>query len=572
MKPEETIFADALALEPPQRVAFLTRACGADASLRQRVEDLLSGYEEGGDLLERLPVPEIDLARDDDDAEKEYAAGARIGRYRLLERIGEGGHGSVFVAEQETPVRRRVALKVIKLGMDTREVIARFEAERQALALMDHPNIARVLDAGATERGRPYFVMELVRGVPITRHCDEHKLDASERLKLFTVVCSAVQHAHQKGIIHRDLKPSNILVTLHDGVPVPKIIDFGIAKAMHGRLTDRTIYTRFEQFVGTPTYMSPEQLEMSGLDIDTRSDIYSLGVVLYELLTGYPPFESKELLRSGLEEMRRTIREIEPRRPSTRVSTLDATAGATVARQRATDPAKLRSWLRGDIDWIVMRCLEKDRRRRYETANALAMDLQHYLRDEPVTARPPSTIYTLRKFVRRHRVGVTAASAVVSVIVIGLIATTALTLRALRAERSQNELRAAAELAAKNEAAARRIAEEQQQHSAKVRWARETALPEINRLIQMDDIPAAFALARQAEGSIPEDPALLDLWLNIATDASIQTTPDGARVYAKPYQHPSADWEYIGTTPIAKVRLARAPYRYQIRKEGFETL
>ena len=572
MKPEEAIFADALALEPPMRVEFLRRTCGADASLRRRVEDLLSGYDEAGAFLDRLPVTEINLARDNDDAEKEYAAGARIGRYKLLECIGEGGHGSVFVAEQETPVRRRVALKVIKLGMDTREVIARFEAERQALALMDHPNIARVLDAGATERGRPYFVMELVRGVPITRHCDEHKLDTAERLKLFTAVCSAVQHAHQKGIIHRDLKPSNILVTLHDGVPVPKIIDFGIAKAMHGRLTDRTIYTRFEQFVGTPTYMSPEQLEMSGLDIDTRSDIYSLGVVLYELLTGKPPFESKELLRSGLEEMRRTIREKEPPRPSAYVSTLEVGAGATIARQRGTDPARLRSWLRGDVDWIVMCCLEKDRTRRYETANALAIDLQHYLNDEPVSARPPSTLYTLRKFIRRHRVGVIATASIVSVVVVGSIATIVLTLRALRAERLQVELRAAAQHAAENEAAARRTAEQQQQRSAKIRWARETALPEINRLIQTDDIPAAFALAREAEGAIPEDPALLDLWSKIATDAAIETTPDGARVYAKPYQHPSADWEYIGTTPIAKVQLARAPYRYQIRKEGFETL
>ncbi|MEO7799911.1 MAG: WD40 repeat domain-containing serine/threonine protein kinase [Opitutaceae bacterium] len=426
MKPEEVIFADALALPPPVRDAFLGHACGADAPLRRRVESLLSGYDQEGALLDRLPVPEVNLANEPDRAANDGETGTRIGRYKLLQRLGEGGHGTVFVAEQEKPVRRRVALKVVKLGMDTREVIARFEAERQALALMDHPHIARVFDAGSTENGRPFFVMELVRGAPITRHCDEHQLDAAERLRLFTQVCSAVQHAHQKGIIHRDLKPSNILVTLHDGVPVPKIIDFGIAKAMHGRLTERTLYTRFEQFVGTPAYMSPEQLEMSGLDMDTRSDIYSLGVVLYELLTGNPPFAHQELMQSGIEEMRRTIREKEPLRPSTRVSTLEASAGKTVALQRSTDLPKLHSWLRGDIDWIVMRCLEKDRTRRYETANALAADLLHYLRDEPVAARPPSTAYVLRKFVRRHKVGFFATTATAAALVAGLIASSVL--------------------------------------------------------------------------------------------------------------------------------------------------
>ena len=506
MKPEETIFADALALEPPERGAFLARACGADASLRRRVEDLLSGYDEAGPYLDHLPVPEINLARDDHDAENEYAAGARIGRYKLLERIGEGGHGSVFVAEQETPVRRRVALKVIKLGMDTREVIARFEAERQALALMDHPNIARVLDAGATERGRPYFVMELVRGVPITRHCDEHKLDAAERLKLFTAVCSAVQHAHQKGIIHRDLKPSNILVTLHDGVPVPKIIDFGIAKAMHGRLTDRTIYTRFEQFVGTPTYMSPEQLEMSGLDIDTRSDIYSLGVVLYELLTGRPPFESKELLQVGLDEMRRTIREKEPPRPSTRVSTLDAAVGDTVARQRGTDPSRLRSWLRGDIDWIVMRCLEKDRTRRYETPAALAADIERHLTSEPVEARPPSNAYRLGKFINRHRVGFFAATAVALALIAGLIASSVLLLREQRA-------RARAVTAEQSAVAAGRTALELQ-HQAEVARADEvkraarTSLQLANRDLADGRVADGLAYLVSAARKDPLNPIL----------------------------------------------------------------
>ena len=298
MNPEEAIFADVIELPPSDRPAFLDQACGENVWLRERVEALLRAHGGTGAVLESSPVaPAAETARSAPPAD--YQPGMRIGRYKLLQQLGEGGCGAVFMAEQEEPVRRRVALKVIKLGMDTREVIARFEAERQALALMDNPNIARVLDAGATESGRPYFVMELVRGISITRHCDEHQLGTDERLLLFVQVCSAIQHAHQKGIIHRDLKPSNILVTLHDGIAVPKIIDFGIAKAMHGRLTDKTLFTAFEQFIGTPAYMSPEQTEMSGLDVDTRSDIYSLGVLLYELLTGRTPLDSGERIRRG---------------------------------------------------------------------------------------------------------------------------------------------------------------------------------------------------------------------------------------------------------------------------------
>jgi len=358
--------------------------------------------------------------------------GDRIGRYKLLQPVGEGGCGVVYMAEQTEPVRRRVALKVIKLGMDTKQVIARFEAERQALALMDHPNIAKVLDAGATEAGRPYFVMELVRGIKITEFCDEKSVPTADRLKLFTQVCQAIQHAHQKGVIHRDIKPSNILVTVNDGVPVPKIIDFGIAKATAGPLTDKTFFTAFEQFIGTPAYMSPEQAEMTSLDIDTRTDIYSLGVLLYELLTGRPPFDPSELLQSGLDEMRRTIREKEPDRPSTRLSTMAEGELTTVAKHRHTEAPRLIHLVRGDLDWIVMKCLEKDRARRYETANGLASDIQRHLNDEPVVARPPSTLYRIEKLVRRNRLAFTAAVLVALALVLGIVASTWQAIRATR--------------------------------------------------------------------------------------------------------------------------------------------
>ncbi len=344
------------------------------------------------------PPPTTTLPRPD-----EESPGSVIGRYKLLEKIGEGGFGVVYVAEQREPVKRRVALKIIKLGMDTRQVVARFEAERQALAMMDHANIAKVFDAGATDAGRPYFVMELVRGLKITDYCDQHNLPARERLNLFIQVCQAIQHAHQKGIIHRDIKPSNVLVTVNDGVPVPKVIDFGIAKATQGELTDKTVYTHFQQFIGTPAYMSPEQAEMTSLDIDTRSDIYALGVLLYELLTGKTPFEQTDLLKAGLDGMRRMIREQEPLRPSTRVSSLHEAERTTTAKRRGLDPPKLVSLLRGDLDWIVMKCLEKDRTRRYETANGVAMDVRRYLCDEPVLACPPSAAYRFQKLVRRNK-------------------------------------------------------------------------------------------------------------------------------------------------------------------------
>src|SRR6266850_4775641 len=346
--------------------------------------------------------------------------GDRIGRYRLLEEIGHGGCGVVYMAEQEQPVRRRVALKVIKLGMDTHQVVARFEGERQAVALMEHPNIAKVLDAGATQAGRPFFVMELVGGIKITDFCDQHHLPTRQRLGLFIQVCRAIQHAHQKGVIHRDIKPSNVLVATQDGQPVPKVIDFGIAKATQGRLTDQTLFTAFEQLLGTPAYMSPEQAQLGGQDVDTRSDIYSLGVLLYELLTGKTPFDTREMLAGGLDAMRRTIQEKEPARPSTRLSTMDRRELKATAEHRQSDAPKLIHLLRGDLDWIVMKCLEKDRARRYETANGLAADIERHLNQEPVMARPPSTLYKVHKFIRRNRIAATAAAPIAIALLLGI--------------------------------------------------------------------------------------------------------------------------------------------------------
>lgn len=374
--------------------------------------------------------------------------GRVIGRYKLLQPIGEGGFGTVWMAEQREPVKRRVALKVIKLGMDTRQVIARFEAERQALALMDHPNIARVLDAGSTDGGRPFFVMEYIKGVPIVEYCDAARLDTRFRLALFTQVCNAIQHAHQKGIIHRDIKPSNVLVTLHDGVPVPKVIDFGIAKATSTELTQKTLFTEHRQMIGTPAYMSPEQAEMSGLDVDTRTDIYSLGVLLYELLTGTTPFDSKSLLAAGFAEMLRIIREVEPARPSTRLSSLGDTGARTAQLRLAENPRQLSSILRGDLDWIVMKCLEKDRNRRYDSAGGLVSDIRRHLADEPVSAGPPSSAYRLSKFVKRHRTQVLAGCAIALALMFGAAGATLGMLNAMRS--------AAAERAAKIESEALR--------------------------------------------------------------------------------------------------------------------
>jgi serine/threonine protein kinase/WD40 repeat protein/tetratricopeptide (TPR) repeat protein len=415
----EDIFLAAVEKAPVDRAAYLDAACASDAELRAQVEALVRSHEEAGSLLEQ-PLFRPGPTEDAPPAGEQPAVA--VGPYKLVEQIGEGGMGTVWMAQQTAPVKRLVAVKLIKAGMDSKQVIARFEAERQALALMDHANIARVLDAGTTSAGRPYFVMDLVKGVPITRYCDEHRLTPRQRLELFVPVCQAVQHAHQKGIIHRDLKPSNVLVALYDGRPVPKVIDFGVAKAAGQPLTDKTLVTGFGTLVGTLEYMSPEQAEINQLDIDTRSDIYSLGVLLYELLTGSPPFSRKDSEKGGMLEMLRMIREQEPTRPSTKLSTAEGLP--TLAANRGTEPAKLTRLMRGELDWMVMKALEKDRSRRYETANAFALDVQRYLADEPLLACPPSAGYRLRKLVRRNKGPVLAVSLVVLALVVGIVGTT----------------------------------------------------------------------------------------------------------------------------------------------------
>ncbi|HMN95724.1 MAG TPA: serine/threonine-protein kinase [Phycisphaerales bacterium] len=476
----------ALAFPPEQREAYLHGACDGDAALRGRVDRLLhaaqphdgegttfdSGPQHRAAACDDPQTSAADGATLDRPAGSDSGAaapnlapagatgegpGSVIGRYRILQAIGEGGFGTVFMAEQKEPVRRRVALKIIKLGMDTRQVIARFEAERQALAMMDHPNIARVLDAGATEAGRPYFVMELVRGVPITEFCDRNGLTIRERLALMIPVCHAIQHAHQKGIIHRDLKPSNVLVTLNDGSPTPKVIDFGIAKATSSDLTEKTLFTEFRQFVGTPEFMSPEQAEMSGLDVDTRTDVYSLGALVYTLVTGAAPFDPRELRSRSIAEIQRLIVDSETPRPSTRLTSLGEGL-AEVARLRRTEPGRLRTLLRGELDWIVLKAMEKDRTRRYDTARDLADDLRRHLDNEPVLAAPPSRIYRLRKLVRRNRAAATTVALIAAALVLAVIGTSWGMLRARTAE-------TAARAAALGEATQRLTAEENERRA-----------------------------------------------------------------------------------------------------------
>jgi serine/threonine protein kinase/tetratricopeptide (TPR) repeat protein len=417
----EEIFHKAKALEPAERAGFLDEACGAALDLRADVESLLAHSDQGTDQMRLRPSGDGagQVVTIVDRGPLSEGPGTRIGPYKILQKIGEGGFGVVYMAEQDEPVQRKVALKIIKLGMDTKQVIARFEAERQALAMMDHPNIARVLEAGATETGRPYFVMELVKGIPATEYCNRARLSTRQRLDLFLQVCQAVQHAHQKGIIHRDLKPSNVLVTLHDTKAVPKVIDFGIAKATSRRLTEKTLFTEFRYFIGTPEYMSPDQAEISGLDVDTRTDIYSLGVLLYELLTGTTPFDPVTLRKAAYGEIQRIIREVEPPKPSTRLDTL-ARQETDIARHHGEEPASLSRLMRGDLDWIVMKAMDKNRTRRYQSASELSADIGRYLANQPVLAGPPSVAYKLQKFVQRHRLGVTATGLIAAALVAGL--------------------------------------------------------------------------------------------------------------------------------------------------------
>jgi serine/threonine protein kinase len=512
MKKAEVIFEELADLPAADRETILTERCGGDGRLRDFVKRLLSEHDRGlGEFMQSPPV-EVTV-------EPDLEPAGRVGSYRLLEKLGEGGFGAVHLAEQTEPIRRTVALKIVKLGMDTKQVVARFEAERQALALMDHPHIARVFEAGATEHGRPYFAMEHVPGVPITEYCDRHRFGMEQRLELFIHVCDAIQHAHQKGIIHRDLKPSNILIERVGDEHVPKVIDFGIAKAIGFTLTERTPVTEQGQLIGTPEYMSPEQAVMSALAVDTRSDIYSLGVVLYELLAGALPFDPQTFRGRAFNEIQRIIREVEPPKPSTRLSTMDGEAreakessAEAIATRRRIDARALQRRLRGDLDWITMKAMDKERDRRYASVSGLAADVRRHLRHEPVLAGPPSAIYKLRKLVRRHRIGVTAATAVVLVLIGGIATTSWQAVRATDAERLAED----------------RLTETEE---AKLEAERQTEVAEaVNEFLTRDLLAAAVPAAEKGKGR--------DILLRDAVDAAAErieeASGEGGRFEDKP--------------------------------------
>ncbi|HET6573901.1 MAG TPA: serine/threonine-protein kinase [Fimbriiglobus sp.] len=578
------LFVAALDLpDDPARRALLDRECGDDAELRRRLDGLLAAHDRPDAALgQPFAVPPADP----DDATRtanseaspataDYPPGGEAGvviagRYALLERIGEGGMGEVWVAKQTEPVQRKVAVKLIKAGMDSKAVVARFEAERQALALMDHPNIARVLDGGLTEKGRPFFVMELVNGLSLTRFCDEAKLTPKERLELFVPVCQAVQHAHQKGIVHRDLKPSNVLVTLYDGRPVPKVIDFGVAKATGGRLTDQTFSTQFGSVVGTLEYMAPEQAGFSAVDVDTRADVYSLGVILYELLTGLRPFDGDRLRKAAFDEVLRIIREEEPPKPSTKLST--AASLPSLAAVRRTEPKRLAALMRGELDWVVMRCLEKDRGRRYETASALSRDVQRYLADEPVEARPPSGGYRLRKFVRRNRGPVLAAAVVLLTLLGGIAGTTwglvesdAARRAAEAAEKSERIERGRADAERHKADAARREAERSaatlqldldlaeirdDSQSGVLRLARTLKrLPADARELREFAVVAVLAVGQEYAPLVP--PITHDGWEDVGYD---QLTPDALTLLTLGDDGAARLWDTRTARPVAVLR------------------
>jgi serine/threonine protein kinase len=530
--------------DPVERAAHLNRECGGDLELLDRVQGLLRAND-ASPLPE--PEPKDGPARPTDFVDPAVAINTVIaGKYKLVQEIGEGGMGHVYMAQQTEPIRRTVAVKVIKAGMDSKAVLARFEAERQALAMMDHPNIARVFDAGVTESGRPFFVMELIKGVPITEFCDARKLSLRQRLELFVPVCQAIQHAHQKGIIHRDIKPSNVLVALYDDRPAPKVIDFGVAKAVGQPLTERTLLTGFGAVVGTLEYMSPEQATFNQVDVDTRSDVYALGVLLYELFTGGTPFSRKELEKAGMLEMLRVIREQEPSKPSTKLSTADGLP--TLAKNRGTEPAKLTKLVRGDLDWIVMKALEKDRNRRYETANSFALDLQRYLADEPVQACPPSLGYRFRKFVRRRRaavfVGACLALAALAIAVGSWLYRTAI----LESDRIRSD----------------------SEHTQKVNEAHEK-LPLIREAIRRGRFENAFDVLTEIAPYLPEHPDFPGLWDQCSETCSLTTVPAGVDVWIRPYDQPGVAWRYVSQSSdrLAAVRIPRGEHLWRATKPGY---